>query len=506
MGKGQGSIGHNRISVNTEGLRRLTQAQQNLQDFSWMQPYGEDTWLHQLSPELLRQVQLFIDNPDIAQARKDAFLAQVAGLQSNFTEPGWLDGLSETFIGTSNHLKQLQALSNQIGDLIGEYSTTQYEEDYDSAPAQAARERSAGVNPDLAGVEPGVSSDSSPMGLTPSEPLGNPLTFGEFVDVGLKGVELISGFVGQVQGWVQSDIANSLSEIALDDALRENIRKSFATVTNDPDMLDKGMIDAIKARYADYDNDDNIFEGTRLSGIKSREDLDKWIKGYNKKNPRSPVDIIELKGNAILNAARQYPNPYTTLRSRRAYDRAVRSISPSSPFVRSYINELEAKSASAERSSIEDKIQIKALLGDYGSAYQEGLKILQEAQNEINEYNRRYYSAKNGKVFVQSGEDAHGNPLQTEEDIVNLEVSAEAEEADAARRNAISTKYRAKISSAMRETLDARLEDIKRTSGPNSWHYIIASIIYPSMISYLENGVAQQIGAMLSRPKPSTCQ
>ena len=446
-----------------------------------------------------------LNDPKIPEDRKMALVAQINGLQQNLPDNSWLDQWSESFIGTSNYRKSMNEISGNIGKLIGDVINANYEEDFNDEVSQAQRARAAGVNTDLSGVNPSQATDSNEMATPYTAPssMDGSVVLGNITDLGVKGVQLITGFVGQVQGWVQSDIANSLSEIALDDALRDNIRKSFATVTNDPDALDAGMIEAIKARYSDYDTDDNIFEGTKLSGIATRADLDKWIAGYNKKYPNSPVDILSLKGNAILSAAKKFPNPYTSLRARRAYDRAIRSISPSSPFVRSYIDELESKSVSAQRSTIEDKIQIKALLGDYGKAYQSGLAILQEAQNEINSYNKKYYSAKNGTVSIQSGQDESGNPLFTEEDVVGLEVSSEAEEADAAKRNAIATKYRAKISAAMRETLENRLEDIKKTSGPNSWHYIIASIIYPSMMSYLENGIAQQIGSMLSRSKPS---
>lgn len=449
-----------------------------------------------------------LNDPKIPEDRKMALVAQINGLQQNLPDNSWLDQWSESFIGTSNYRKSMNEISGNIGKLIGDVINANYEEDYNDSISKVSRERAAGLNPDLAGVSgdaAGSATDANEMATPYTAPasMDGSAVLGNFTDIGVKGVQLITGFVGQVQGWVQSDIANSLSEVALDDALRDNIRKSFSTLANDPDALDAGMIDALKARYSDYDTDDNIFEGTKLSSIVTREDLDKWINGYNKKYPESPVDILSLRGSAILNAAKQYPNPYTSLRTRRAYDRAIRSISPTSPFVRSYIDELESKSVSAQRSAIEDKIQIKALLGDYGKAYQSGLTILQEAQNEINAYNKKYYSAKNGSVQIQSGQDDAGNTLFSEEDVVNLEVSAEAEEADAAKRNAIASKYRAKIAAAMRETLESRLEEIKRTSGPDSWHYIIASIIYPSMMSYLENGIAQQIGSMLSRPKPA---
>lgn len=437
----------------------------------------------------------WLSRPDVPDDRKAALVSSLLGKINSLPEHSGLDLLSEQVIGTSNYQKAMQKLSGELSTALDTAINGNYEEGYNSEAQQAARAREAGVNPDLSGVSPGQATDTNEM-ATPYAGLSEPVEPSQFVNFGFQGVQLIAGFVGQFQQWINNDITNSLHEVALDDAMRNNIRESFAAAAQDKDTLTNFKIDAIRERFSDY-------AGMDLSSVKTEADIVKWIDAYNKDNPQSPLTMGDLTANAILKSAKSSGNPFTSVRTRRAYDRAMSAISPASPFVQSYVKQLEADAASGTKSVIKDELEIKSLLGDYGKAFQASFQILQDAENEMNEYTKKYYRAKNGTANIVSGVDDNGNEMFTQEDIVAMEVQAEAEETHASKLSAIANKYRTRLVENLRKQFDESLERIAKSKGQDSWQYVVASIAYPSIVSWLEQGAAQQLGAMLMRQKPA---
>lgn len=440
-----------------------------------------------------QQLTDWLSRSDVPEDRKQALIAKLNSLITSLPEHSGLDVFSEHVIGTSNYQKAMQKLSGEIGQAINDAINANYEEVYNSAPAQAGRERQAGINPDLAGISSDAAGSATDYNEMSSgyEGLQDPLNVGEFASFGMKGIELILGFAGQIQGWISNDISNAASEVVLDNSVRDNIRNAFAGVVQDKDSLDMKSIQFVQDYYSNFGE-------TGLDKITNRDELESWIKDYNKRNPnRKPLSIGDLYGSAILQAAKSNPNPFSGVRAKRAYMRAMQSISPASPYVQSYIKSLEADESRATKEGLKDQLEIKSLMSDYGKAYQESFKIIQDAQNELNEYTKRFYRRRNGNVSVSDGEN------QSEESFVDLEFQAEAEQYDASKAASIASKYQQKLKGALRETFESRLEDIKKASGADSWHYIIASIIYPALAEYLESRAIDQIGTFISRPAPA---
>lgn len=435
----------------------------------------------------------WLSRSDVPEDRKQALIAQLNSLINSLPEHSGMDLLSEQIIGTSNYQKAMQKLSGELGSLISTSINANYEEKYNSAVAQSGRERQAGINTDLAGISSeaaGSATDNNEMAAA-YQGLSEPIDAAQFANVGIQGIQMIIGFAGQVQGWISNDISNAVSEVALDNTVRDNIRNAFAGVVQDKDTLDLKAIQYVQDYYSNFGE-------TGLDKLTTRADLENWITDYNKRNPnRKPLSIGDLYGSAILQAAKSNPNPFSGVRAKRAYDRAMRSISPSSPYVQSYIKSLEATEARASKEGLKDQLEIKALLSDFGKAFQDSFKIVQDAQNELNKYTKKFYQKRNGDVTVSDGE------AETSESFVDLEFQAEAEQYDASKAASIASKYQQQLKGALRETFETRLEEIKKASGEDSWHYIIASIIYPALAEYLESRAIDQIASFVSRPAPA---
>ena len=468
-------------------------------DAQTLQQYGIEHINNYIGTTASSQLSAFLSNKQIPQGRKQALLAELSGMMSNLPEHSFMDKFSESVIGTSNYQKAMQKLSGELGTIISKYINANYEEDYNSAVSQAGREHQAGINTDLAGISSdaaGSATDNNEM-ATGYEGLSQPIEPAHYAQVGIQGIQMIIGFAGQVQGWIANDISNAVSEVALDNNVRDNIRNAFAGVVQDKDTLDLKAIQYVQDYYSNFGE-------SGLDKITNREELENWIKDYNKRNPNSkPLSIGDLYGSAILQAAKAGPNPFSGVRAKRAYERAMRSLSPASPYVQSYIKSLEATEARASKEGLKDQLEIKALLSDFGKAFQESFQIVQEAQNELNEYTKSFYKKRNGKVDIVTGQNDKGDDVIEKYDFVDLELQAEANQYDASKSASIASKYQQTLKGALRKTFDDRLEEIKKSSGPDSWHYIIASILYPALAEYLESRAMDQIGAFISRPAPA---
>lgn len=108
--------------------------------------------------------------------------------QYDYRHTGWqkfLEGLG--FRTNYDAMKESMAINAQ--EYERDLLEKAHNEQYDSASAQAARERAAGVNPDLAGVDSGDSSSMQPDPNAPIAPessgFDNPIAFGSAVMSGI---------------------------------------------------------------------------------------------------------------------------------------------------------------------------------------------------------------------------------------------------------------------------------------------------------------------------------
>lgn len=439
----------------------------------------------------------FLMSESIPEERKQAVLAQLNSIASSLPEHSWTDEWSEGLFGTSNYKKTLLQMSGQAGKLIGEAINSNYEEKYNAASAQADRERQAGINPDIAGVSSqaaGAATDTNEMSApfqAPDSMSGDAILSG-FSNTVMSGLQLITGFVGQIQNWISSDISNATNEVLLDNEVRKNIREAFTTVINDEDQLNMQTFKLVRDYYGkDYPQ-------LGADNIKTREDLDKFISEYNKQPNIKKIGIEDLYGSAILQAAKNYENPFHGVRARRAYDRSINAIQPNSPYVQSLYKSLQAQASGAAVDNERNLIEFKELLGGYGDLVRQSYSILQEAENEYNKFTRRYYAKRNGKVQY-TNEDGE----VSESDFSDLQLGAEAQALYSDKMNSLANQYQKKLQEALRETFSSKLAAIEKEKGKDSWQYELASIIYPAVVSYLEKDALQQIGAVFSRPAPS---
>ena len=441
------------------------------------------------------QLTSWLSRSDVPEDRKSALIAKLNGLISSLPEHSGLDLFSESIIGTSNYQKAMQKLSGDIGLAISDSINGNYEEVLNSASSRVDRERQAGINPDLAGISgdvAGQATDTNEMasGYTG---LSDPIDPSQFMSAAFQGVQLITGFVGQIQGWISNDISNASAEVLLDNQVRDNVRNTFASVIQDKDQLDMETFKFVRDYYGPR------YPQLGADSIKTREDLDNFISGYNKQEGVKKIGIEDLFGSAILSAAKKHENPFHGLRAKRAYERSLRAIQPNSPYVQSYIRSLEAQASGATVENERNTIELKALLGPYGDAVRKSYEIIQEANNEYNKYTKTFYQKRNGFVPVQTADDGTTVDMQ----YTDLEFRAEAQAHYADRMNSLAVQFQKKISESLHETFATALTDLEKKYGKNDWRYIVASISFPGIITYLEKDALQQIGAVFSRPAPS---
>ena len=213
--------------------------------------YGSGDITTYMGDGAVSQLSQFLNRSDVPEDRKQALLAQMHGLVNQLPENSPMDKFSSFVIGTSNYQKAMQKLSGELGTLLSNAINANYEEHYNSAPAQSDRQRSAGVNSDLAGLSGDASGQATDTNeMAPSYPgLSEPIEPSTFMDVAMQGVQIITGFVGQIQGWISNDINNATAEVMLDNQVRENVRNTFASVIQDKDQLDMETFKFVRDYY-----------------------------------------------------------------------------------------------------------------------------------------------------------------------------------------------------------------------------------------------------------------
>lgn len=160
-----------------------------------------------LSAPLQAQIKDFLNSSGIPQERKNAFLSSLGGLSSSLPSQSGLDSFSEMILGTSNYQRAMNQYGSQVGALLAQYLNTDYQEDYDTALSQAARERQAGVNPNIQGnTDPGSAADFDDQATNIQSPSSVYPDTSNFIPQLLSAVQGMFGFVSAFQGLIKNGV------------------------------------------------------------------------------------------------------------------------------------------------------------------------------------------------------------------------------------------------------------------------------------------------------------
>lgn len=129
----------------------------------------------------------------------------------------WIQKVLQSLGFRTNKDSYLESMALQAQEYDNQLLQKEYNEKYDSANAQVARERAAGINPDLAGnVSAGDAAEPVDDGNPPVAPVADDLNMVQtFASGVLNAVQAAFGLYGQIQSIDQLKIQNENSMMSL---------------------------------------------------------------------------------------------------------------------------------------------------------------------------------------------------------------------------------------------------------------------------------------------------
>lgn len=163
--------------------------------------------------QYLKMIENYKGNPELYQRLLELYQWQAY-------EPGFWEGFMGDKSGWQDFYNQLHMTNmNAAQNLIDEYN----QREYNSAESQVARERAAGLNPDLNGgqnITPGEAGDATPATEpTPLIPHGNDAAQGaiQVFDFAKDIVTSVVGMYDMIKGLGIKDAAIALNDLEIDD-------------------------------------------------------------------------------------------------------------------------------------------------------------------------------------------------------------------------------------------------------------------------------------------------
>lgn len=166
-----------------------------------------------------------------------------------FVPDVWQDFLYSVFGNNDAERNYYGALRNQANQYLSDTLDQMRQEGYDSAPAQVAREKSAGINSDInggQGITPGAAAENDQPSL-PFPDVSTAPAFSQVAEYGLNFVTSVFGMVEGIQGMIGNqgriaaqDIANHSSVMGF---VQEELLNALSVDDiSEPDKIDEGVI------------------------------------------------------------------------------------------------------------------------------------------------------------------------------------------------------------------------------------------------------------------------
>lgn len=170
----------------------------------------------------------------------------------DYRKSGW-QKILEGFGFRTNFDAYSESMALQAREYAASLADKAHNEQYDSAAAQAARERSAGLNPDLAGnVDAGSSSPLADDGNPPVAPSSDFDSFAQFGSIFLEGLNMASALAGQ--GFNIASIVEDIrgKKISNDVGLLDEAFKGMLALTS-PEDMDNFMNSDMSVQAVNYE-------------------------------------------------------------------------------------------------------------------------------------------------------------------------------------------------------------------------------------------------------------